>query len=199
MVRVGSAAWLVFVCAAGCGGNTASAKPDPAENTAGTTSTAGTSSTPGGAASSAGGNGSTEPLACQESLPACIANCGSLDFGSPDCVDGHYRCPEGWVELGSCPAQACANRSQTCCSPTGHVTVPDCAADGTIGDCPAGFAQKDRCLPEGVNIQNCSELANGDACASEELTCYTSKCGRNCDCKADATGRLSWQCSALPC
>jgi hypothetical protein len=108
-------------------------------------------------------------------------------------------CPFGWVDLDSCAAEACARRELSCCSPTGHVAFPECTADGAIGECPAGFEPKARCLPEGVPIDACSELVNGDACRSEEQVCYVGKCSRNCQCQPDAAGVLGWQCSALPC
>lgn len=197
LAGVTKAAWLLLLLGMGCGGNTAASKPEPAAAAAGASSAGGTSSTP--EPSNQSGDGPGEPLTCNGPQPTCLQSCASLDRAAADCVGIQYRCPEGWVDLDSCPKDACARRSQNCCSPTGHVTFPDCAADGSIGDCPEGFVQKGTCLPEGVDIQACSEIKGGEACASEELICYTSKCGRNCSCWADDEGVLSWQCTALPC
>ena len=116
---------------------------------------------------------------------------------APDCVDQQYRCPAGFVDLDSCSQDACARRTESCCSPTGHASFPDCAADGTIGECPAGFEEKSPCLPEGVT--SCAELIDGAACSSAELQCFTGRCNRNCYCKGDASGALSWVCTELLC
>lgn len=72
--------------------------------------------------------------------------------------------------------------------------MPTCAADGTIGDCPEGFAQKSTCVPEGLGIEGCLELSDGQACSNDAMVCLTDRCGWNCYCDPDAMGVLRWQC-----
>ena len=132
--------------------------------------------------------------------PVCLQDCTSLERVLAECVaDEQYRCPEGWVDLDSCPKDACARRSYNCCSPTGQREYPECADDGTIGECPAGFEQRSPCVPAGLGLENCDDIVDDSDCASEELICFKDRCGRNCLCEADLEGKLGWRCRVNAC
>jgi hypothetical protein len=182
---------LLLLCGVACGGNTVASHPEPAPQPEPTAGTGSTSETPnaGGAAAEP----IEEPI-CAGPQPVCLPDCTSADRTVADCVAGLYQCPEGWVDLDSCPKDACARRASNCCAPTGETTVPECAADGSIGECPEGFAPKGTCVPEGLGIEDCSEIMTDDACSSEQLVCRTDRCGRNCFCLPDPSGALHWNC-----
>lgn len=197
--------WLLLLCSVACGGNAVGGKPEPKpamtppvgkpEPQPGT---AGTSSQP---APTEGGASATLPdPSCNGPQPVCAQDCTSLDRAIAECVaDEQYSCPEGWVDLDSCSKDACARRSLNCCSASGHRELPECTADGLIGECPAGFRRASPCLPEGFDIESCDDLADGSACTSEAQVCYKDKCGRNCLCELDLAGKLAWRCRVNAC
>jgi hypothetical protein len=211
-VRVGLVGWLLAVACASCGRSTHNANDDVATPTAGAPTASGGSGQAGTGAGRAGsgqagtsagqaGTGSSQPTICEGSGPVCLRSCGAFgDVTESECVDSRWLCPEGTRLYEACPANACVRRTQNCCAPSGHVELPACNDDGTIGECPDGFdVATDSCLPQGVDIQDCAELESGEACTDPELVCYTSKCGRNCYCKEDEAGQLTWSCFAIPC
>jgi hypothetical protein len=168
---------------------------------AGGSAAGGTTTTEGGTTTTQGGNDSGGEPMCEGLPPSCVLSCRSFEGATlADCVGHQYVCPEPSIAFDTCPDDACSRRANDCCAPTGQRTVPDCAPDGTIGRCPEGYeVRAGACLPQGVDIQNCSELQSGDPCTNAELVCYTSKCGRNCSCMADESSKLTWHCSSLPC
>lgn len=192
--------WLLALGSVACGGNTVATKPeaDPLpmpQPQPGTAGSASTEPSPGQA-----GAPSTQPEpTCEGPQPVCLLNCASLDRFTSECLQGQYRCPNGWVDLDSCSKEACARRSRSCCAPTGASEYPECTAEGLIGECPTGFRQASPCLPEGFDIESCDDIANGSACTSEEQVCYKDRCGRNCRCTIDAAGQLLWQCYVNLC
>lgn len=196
--------WLLALCSVACGGNTVGTKPEPKPETTAPVSepqpgTAGTGSTEP-APTEAGASATLPDPICNGPQPVCVQDCRSLDRAIAECVaNEQYRCPDGWVDLDSCPKDACARRSYNCCSPTGHSDYPECADDGTIGECPAGFEQRSPCVPAGLGLESCDDLADGSACSSEEQICYKDRCGRNCRCEADLAGKLAWRCRVNAC
>jgi hypothetical protein len=191
---------LILLGAVACGGNavgTAPAPPDPRGPSAGT---GGTSEMPsGGGTTSQPDPDPDPPPTCSGPEQICVPDCASSERATPSCDHRQYRCPNGWVDFDSCPTNACARRVKSCCSPTGHVEVPNCTEGGTIGDCPDGFERAPKCVPQGLGITDCSELIDGQACASAELVCLKDVCGLNCYCNPDASGRLLWQCWVNAC
>jgi hypothetical protein len=203
----------MLLCGMGCGRATQDSDGDTAGSIAGdfsasgsghggnATSPGGNGPTQGGSAMSHGGTDGGQEVTCEGSGPRCVLSCRSFE-GATDasCVGNRYVCPEPWLPFDSCPADACSRRTDNCCAPTGQRTVPNCAADGTIGQCPEGYeVPTGACLPRGLGIQSCGELESGDACTNTALVCYTGKCGRNCACMADETFNLKWNCFAVPC
>lgn len=195
---------LLVLSGAACGGNTVSAKPEPKPATAPAPKpepqpTAGTGTrepSPGEAGAAAA---LPDPI-CNGPQPVCLKDCTSLERAVAECVaDEQYLCPDGWVELDSCSKEACARRSLSCCSPTGHSEYPECAVDGTIGACPAGFEQRSPCVPAGLGLESCDDIKDGSDCASEALICIKSRCGRNCLCEVDLAGKLLWRCRVNAC
>lgn len=191
---------LIGLGCVACGGHSVTtdpqpvSKPDPSGATAGTGSTTGTPNQ-GGSTPKAEPEPEPDPQpVCDGPTPMCVPNCTSRDRMFADCVGPQYRCGMGWIDLDSCPKDACARASQTCCSPTGQTEFPACAADGSIDECAPGFRSTDVCVPEGLGITDCSELQDGTACTSAELVCRTDLCGLNCYCNPDAAGVLRWQC-----
>jgi len=150
---------------------------------------------------SQGGDDAASASICSGSGPSCLKDCVSFaTVTDAVCVDARWTCPPGTLAYDDCPADACVRRTPSCCAPNGEVARPDCTADGAIGACPEGFGPVNgKCLPQGVPIEDCSELQPGQACTDGALVCYTSKCSRNCYCKADDAGNLTWSCYALPC
>lgn len=136
---------------------------------------------------------------CEGPQPVCLPDCASLDRATSECVQGQYRCPSGWVDLDSCSKDACARRAHNCCSATGQSEFPECAADGTIGECPAGFEQRSPCVPAGLGIMSCDEIVDGSDCASDELVCLKDRCGLNCRCTLTEAGKLLWRCYVNAC
>jgi len=199
---------LIVLCCASCGGNTTSAKPEPTKQ-----APAKPEPTKQDPAPSKGGSGASEEPPSQAGAPAaelqvpceglpqpvCLQDCASLDRYSADCSQGQFQCPAGWVDLDSCSMDACARRSLNCCSASGQMDYPGCAADGTIGECSAGFKQASPCVPEGLGIETCNDIEDGSACASDELMCITGRCSRNCGCEVDPAGRLRWSCLTNAC
>jgi hypothetical protein len=204
-VRAGVVGWLILSCGVACGGATQAPDGDVTVPIAGATASGsgsgGNAMSVGGNAMSVGGNDPGEEPMCEGSGPSCVLSCRSFQ-GATDsvCVGHRFVCPEPRVAFDSCPDDACIRSTRNCCSPTGQRTVPDCAADGTIGRCPDGYeVRTGDCLPRGVEAQSCAELQTGDACTSAELVCDTGRCGRNCFCMADESSNLKWNCFALPC
>jgi hypothetical protein len=154
-----------------------------------------------GAKASQGGSDTSAAATCDGVPPYCLLSCRSLEGATlAECVDHRYVCPAGSLTFEGCSDDACIKRTDNCCSATGRRTVPDCAADGTIGQCPEGYeVPTGACLPQGVDIQDCSEIKGGELCTDPELVCYTSKCGRNCFCMPDDGPSLRWICRSLPC
>jgi hypothetical protein len=190
---------MLLGCVA-CGGSavsTAPPRPDPSGTSAGT---GGTPEMPngGGPTSPPDPDPDPEPT-CRGPEPVCVPDCASSERATAPCDQLQYRCPNGWVDFDSCPPNACARRWQSCCSPTGQTEVPNCAPDGTIGDCPDGFEPATKCVPQGLGITDCSELIEDEACASAELVCRTGRCGLNCYCTPDESGRLQWDCGVNAC
>jgi hypothetical protein len=211
--RTAVAIGLVLLCGTSCGRVSHETEGDVPTTAAGVPGMSGSGQ--GGDSTSRGGKAATEvggttyqgdgdpgqEATCMGSLPTCVVTCeSSLNAMVPDCIGHEYVCPKPSFAFESCPDDACGRRTDNCCSPTGHRTVPDCAADGTIGQCPEGYAlTTGTCLPQGVDIHSCSDLQSGEACTDAELVCYTNKCGRNCYCQEDDGGKLAWLCFALPC
>lgn len=174
--------WLLALGSVACGGNTVATKPEPDPLPVATPDP----------------QPQPEPT-CEGPQPVCLQDCASLERFSSECLEGKYRCPNGWVDLDSCPKDACARRARNCCSPTGQSEYPECAADDTIGECPAGFEQRSPCVPAGLGLESCDDIADDSDCASEELICIKDRCGRNCRCEADLEGKLGWRCRVNAC
>jgi hypothetical protein len=146
--------------------------------------------------------GTPAVLECTKTNWTCVASCADLDFAPiwPDCEDGEWTCPEGSVDYATCPPESCIRRESTCCSPLGVKDRPACTSDGLSGDCAEGWrAQSGDCIPEGLTISSCQELAEASPCASEELRCTATRCSRNCACEPTVEGDLEWHCHTELC
>jgi hypothetical protein len=131
--------------------------------------------------------------------PACWESCSLQGTVTPECVNGAFQCPGASVDLKTCPVDSCI-RTAVCCWPTGKWQYVSCSADGQLNACPAGSAAtRDRCLPEGVNVNSCSSLY-GQACASTDLVCTDkTSCAASCTCGPDGSGKLVWSCDIPIC
>ena len=196
--------WLLALGSMACGGNTVATKQEQDPTPMPTTDPRPQPGTAGsGSAEPSPGHAGTSSLqpepTCEGPQPVCVPDCEALQRATSECLQGQYHCPNSWVDLDSCSKDACARRARNCCSDFGQPEYPECADDGTIGQCPAGFEQRSPCVPAGLDITSCDDIPDGSACASDQLICVKDRCGRNCRCEADLDGQLLWRCRVNAC
>jgi len=128
--------FLFLLALAGCGG---------AVRTGDEAASAGAGAAGGGGAGGAPVVGSTGTGPCPTAPITCVQGCGSDYLASPTCSAGTWSCPDGFIDISTCPPGTCFGAPLPCeiCGPDGWACQPEetCAGscDGIVcAECPAG-------------------------------------------------------------
>jgi hypothetical protein len=203
---------ILVVVLGACGGVSQGGETHSDDDSSGASGLGGAAgASTGGSATTGGGAGSGGTADCSnvpyDPTRLCVPECTTDPYASVlllICAADHYVCPEGSVEVTSCPAESCARRVDwECCNrETGKVFPSRCSADGGAQlPCEPGTVQQARgadCIPSVLDVTKCSDL-DGTPCMDTPIECHYGIGCSSTTCWCNQAFDQKWTCQSLLC